>query len=125
MHVLNIICDPGNKTPYRIACKKCNRQALDMCEQPYPQIMHDHLTGIFHDNDLHNIENKAGDYDGKKNSRNKSDARKIIFAQYRKIFFFKLRKIVKGYQRQRFIYLETVGIFIDNCLDCRVGYINL
>ena len=125
MHVLNIICDPSYKTAHGIARKKCNRQALYMCKQPYPQIVHDHLAGIFHEYDLHHIENKPGHDHAKENSRNKSDAGKIIFAQYCKIFFLKLRKLVKRYSRQRFIDLEPVGIFIDNRPDCRVGDIRL
>ena len=125
MHVLNIICDPSHQTAHGIARKECNRQALDMGKQCHPQIMHDHLAGIFHDDDLNHIENKPGHDHGKENTRYKSDAGKIILAQYCKIFFPNLRKIVKRYSRQRTLYLETVGIFIDNGLNFRVGDIRL
>jgi len=125
MHVLNIIGDPSNKPTHGIAGKKCNRKALDMLKQPHPQIVHNHLTGIFHHHDLRNIENKVYDYDDKEDWRNKSNAGKIIFTQYCKIFFFQFGQVVKWYQGIRFIYLETVGIFIDDWFDFLDCYISL
>jgi len=96
-----------------------------MCKQPHPQIMHDHLAGIFHEDNLHHIENKPGHNQYEENTRNESDAGKIIFAKYGKIFFLDSGKIVKRYLRPSTLYLETAGVFIDNHLDCRVGDIRL
>ena len=81
MHILDVIGHPGHQAADRIAGKKFNCQILYMIKEPHPQIVHDHVTAVFHNHFLGKIENEIKKYDCQEDSCHYAKTRDIILAQ--------------------------------------------
>jgi hypothetical protein len=78
MHILRIVGYACHEPAHGIPGKETDCKTLDVRKEPHAQIVHDSLTGVFHDEYLRNSQQKGDKDQNEKPADGIGDSSKII-----------------------------------------------
>ena len=120
MHILDIVGDAGDQTAYGIAREEGQRKVHNAVEEFQPQIVHDPVTGVFHDQALQEIEHEIQANQEQEGGRDPDQAAQVRMPQSLERGRGQLLQVGPGDARRLVRHLEEIAITFHDAGRARI-----